>query len=209
MIGHLPKRPDGEDPQSRFMQWVWDWISNQRLGDVAGFKVNRTSRGSFIIPKGGGPGGTGKADVRMFKLVAAHDEVLECNPWDGEEAGESTVYVAKPYKLRIRTDGSTPRAWSDSIAGVTHGFQASAGIDDHNPKRLHTTTPPSESGQIDYQYEIVLPPWSVGDIIYGIGCVTGLTFTEVMEDPEEDVVHTVGYLAISEHRIWGWFHDYS
>jgi hypothetical protein len=67
MIGPLPKRPDGRTPQAQFDQWVYDsLLLLLRQQDVAGVKIQRTTRGIAIIPEpnSGGGGGAGKSDWR-------------------------------------------------------------------------------------------------------------------------------------------------
>ncbi len=58
MIGGLPKRPTGSSPEAVFMQWVYDNLSYlMRQQQVHGLPVNKTTRGSYVLPpksRGGG-----------------------------------------------------------------------------------------------------------------------------------------------------------
>jgi len=60
MIGGFPKRPQGNDAQTQFLQWVYDTLLSLRILETPGALTTRTTRGFYSIPKkrgGGGPSG--------------------------------------------------------------------------------------------------------------------------------------------------------
>lgn len=76
MRGDLPKRPDGTDAQSRFVQWLWDRYSSDRQIMVSGQPMSRTTRGFHSV---GGSGGSGsKTAVKSLILRNVRDDYLIC-----------------------------------------------------------------------------------------------------------------------------------
>lgn len=60
MIGYRPPRPTGTTPEALFMQAVYDklWGPESQINEVSGQRLNRTTRGTTLIKKGGAEGGT-------------------------------------------------------------------------------------------------------------------------------------------------------
>lgn len=98
MIGHLPCRPGGTDPQSILLQYLYDQVRLLRVQDVSTVGIQRTTRGTVIIPQvvQAAKGIT----VTVARVKTITDEYLICRSWNGKSEGETDILIAKPEELR-------------------------------------------------------------------------------------------------------------
>lgn len=125
---------------------------------------------------------TAAAQVQMYHLKSVEDDYLVCRTWNGVTEGATDVRVAKQYKHRLSLT-------SETVLGVVHNYTYYEHPDEPYPKNnaIRKVT----DGTI-MEYQMIIPPWCVDDIIFGITCAnTGVT--------------GVTRLDISDSRIWGQF----
>lgn len=187
MIGALPKRPTGSTPEAVFMAWVWDRMVAESLNQVAGNKVNRTTRGSFIIPQAGE--GSGVSLIRV-RLKSVEDDYLVCRDWDGTNEGATDIYVAKEFHAR------TSRA-SATVVGDTHTYTYAAGDDTLN--KVRTVDDGTET-----EDQIIVPPWEVNEEFCAVSAATGVQTVppEPEDGEEEESALPVDYLIVGRSATW-------
>jgi hypothetical protein len=86
-------------------------------------------------------------------------DYVTCTAWDWSADG-TTVLLAKEWKLRALA--------GETIFGVAHTYTYAAGLDSNNATRTNNDGTSSEA-------EIVVPPWVVNEIVFGVTANTGVT----------------------------------
>lgn len=81
--GQLPPRPSGSSPESRFMQWLWDYHAHGNLlvRQAPGVRVSNRAHGQIVELENTGGGGTGRAEKYILADFEAADYLI-CRPWN-------------------------------------------------------------------------------------------------------------------------------
>lgn len=220
MPGKIPRRPSGSSAEAEFQKFAYDGIVNEsKAGFVDGVAMARTTLGNYVLPGGGGRGGTGAA-IRTFKIQFAEADYLVCQGWDGSTLDGTIVYIAKPEELKCTKP-------SEMIYGENATY-AYASDDDEPFMEYGTTVPASDppvnewgesesdydTGEILYQLKLnvvrtvvrdgvteaqrVIKVWTKGDIIQAIefdGGDTAVGYITTAGQPIE-------FLMLSAARNW-------
>ena len=104
-------------------------------------------------------GAGGGASVGVYRLQSVQSDYVTCTAWDWSADG-TTVLLAKEWKLRALA--------GETIFGVPHTYTYAAGLDSNNATRTNNDGTSSEA-------EIVVPPWVVNEIVFGVTANTGVT----------------------------------
>ena len=108
------------------------------------------------VPNAGAGGGG--ASVGVYRLKSVQTDYVTCAVWDWSADG-ATVLLAKEWKLRALA--------GETIFGVAHTYTYAAGLDSNNATRTNNDGTSSEA-------EIVVPPWVVNEIVFGVTANTGV-----------------------------------
>ena len=131
-----------------------------------GYRIQRLPAGGITLELQNIPGGGSSLSIQgPYHIKAGYTDYLGCVSWNGTTEGTTTVYIAKPWKLRMSLV-------AESKYGVHYSYTYSAGPDINNPQR--TETWPGGNAE----NELVTPPWVVspttpdgtGDQIYAVSC---------------------------------------
>jgi len=117
-----------------------------------GVNVRRTSNGSIIKATAVQEAGV---SIKQYMLKEVHGDYLMCHSWDGENEGETDIFVAKPFRLRREPFDQQTITFDDYAAtfSYTDGTRRTATIDG-----------------IDEE-QIIVPHYVPDlDIIYAVNC---------------------------------------
>ena len=93
--------------------------------------------------------GSGSLSAQWFQIKTIADDYLVCNEWDGDEASDEDIYVARPYELRKTPfDGET-------VNGYAFSYNTLA-------------TERTSTGGGDSEDQVIVPEYFVGQIILAI-----------------------------------------
>ncbi len=174
------KKPDGRFAESIAVQRLSEHASVQSVqGYVSGVRVNRTTRGNFVVPDlgaGGGGGGT-RIDPYVLRDVWGDYLVARSISWRLvaeeliETIGTTDVFIAKEYKHRNSLEAET-------ILGEDHTYTYSAG-----PSETWAAGASTEYNitRVDAgEQQRIIPPWTEDEIIYACRARTDV-FTDFAE----------------------------
>lgn len=103
------------------------------------------------------------AVVRQFRVMAIDEDHLECVYWDGEDEGDDTILVMKPWLLR-RTPFDGKTRWH-----VSYDYTS-----DHEREATDTLSNETETQVIVPRYVVEADGGDAGpDTIYAIATVVG------------------------------------
>jgi hypothetical protein len=157
MIANPPPIPEGSDNEAVFARWARDAIlAMARVQDVPGARVNRTTRGTAIIPDARAV--ATQPVLGPFVLKEVHWDFVRCRSWDGTTEGTKDVYIMKEWKARMSLA-------SETIFGVVHDYSYADGPDEMNVIRTDAAVTPNEQQRI-------VPPWTLNEIIYAVTAPT-------------------------------------
>lgn len=144
----LPPKPTGRSPEARFMRAVHDRLQSTRMQDVAGARVNRTSRGFSLVPHQQRRAGI---IIGLYRFKSMMGDWLVCRTWDGITEGTTDIKIAKPPRLRFSVLTLT------MIDGTVITY---TDYDTDNQTRTAT----DDSGKTESQ--VIGEPYLLNDIIY-------------------------------------------
>jgi hypothetical protein len=184
MVGPLPKKPSGNDAESRFHIENHEAIYNRsRLMDVQGQAISRTTKGMTVIATGLARPAPQQLVQGPFKIQSMADDYLVCRAWDIENMtlGDQDVFIAKEYNTCTSLELQV-------LLGVEQTFTYQEGDDTLNLIRTAT----DEDGSED---QVIVPPWNGDEWIYASEADTGVWTEE--GDPE-----LVTLLIFGRSAVW-------
>lgn len=180
-------QPPGPLRTIRGMAWLTKWLNQLReyclslnIVSAHNIQVRRTSQGFALLGMPGEEGTIGST-LGVFKLQSVQDHYVtafQYFPAD-QSNGTTPVYLAKSPKL-------STVAFSDTVLGEFHRYTFGDGPDTDNKYRFDTVTDITER-------QLVIPPWVVNEMIYGIQGQTGTV------GPSGELLE---WLIISPDRQW-------
>lgn len=159
----LPKPPSTATPFGRWLYSLWDHIKGMSIGDSQDIKWHRSPSGitGTVRVLGGGGGRT----IQRFKVMTIEASWIVCRKVDedGVETGTDEFKVLRPKMLR--TDHALLVGFTSTPA-LTSAQSRSYDI-------TRGTTPPNFTIT-----EIIHPPYTAGDFIYGANDIRGGTIDD-------------------------------
>jgi len=185
MIGYNPTIPGGTDPESVWKRSVEERLRALRIVEVPNATVERTNRGTKIIPKAIAiKGGSAPAKPTTFILKLVMGDYLVC---DG--GGELDVKIAKNPKLR----NSILMEDLPSIDGLIHATYEYTSTE----VRVATFHDPG-SGLTITETQVIVPRYLLGDQILAMK-VTGSTS---VDDPDVEGTKIPWIDLNNDARAW-------
>jgi len=142
MISRAPQTPGGSGPDANWFRWAQDAIMSQsRVGDVSGFGVNRTTRGTYTTKSSVvAPTGVGirlfnynnnaylGATLRAFDELDGYDVGSTIPGWDGEVEDEIASGLTDGRRIRTSFVFHTSMQRTDPNAFCSVGLYLYAGV---------------------------------------------------------------------------------
>jgi len=153
MIEAPPPLPQGDSHFHTWARWVQQTLLCLRMCDVAGQRVNRTTRGVQVIPRpGGAQGGGGVVLMTLISIVSL--DQLVCRPDGAASDGSQDISVATQTELRVFPPYPD---YSETIDGEVWGY---SGYTTSTQSRLATRVSDSAT-----EYQVITPRWIIGQKI--------------------------------------------
>lgn len=168
MIAPIPKKPVGAEAGAIYNQRVHEAVfGSAQVTQCQGGLVKKTTRGTSVIPQPQTVNRGGATPAAMYKLVDVRGDYFVCHSWDGTTEGSDPIYVAKEWKHRNSL-------LTEDYYGETHTYSyAPDGLDGSGLNVIRSDT---DLGGTEQQ--IVIPPWSPGEVFNAIDAETGVTASE-------------------------------
>ena len=142
-------------------------VRANRISDGSGYRRRVSAGGTSLEIDLSGGGG---AAVTRYRLKGIEADRLACVTWDGTTEGTTTVYLAKPFKLREAVT-------TETIEGVRYNYTYTTGPDSLNKYRIAKI----QGQTAEYERCVVTPEWLLNDEIFAISGSTGISNTTLMD----------------------------
>lgn len=169
------------------MRWLHDTnVNESKMAVVSGQRTDNTTLGKVSVPprmRRGSP-----LSIGLFKLKSVEDDYLVCREWDGENEGSDDIYIAKNPEIRCSLEAK-------EIYGVENTYTYE--VDPADPDELNKIRTATDGSTTEEQR--VVPPWTLDELIYGIGPMD--TDLVIEGETEEDPDITISLIMLHP-RFW-------